>query len=295
MPLRSHFGLLVCLAASGCAGILSAGCARLATQPEEPSKLPPARMSADSVVLEVAFVRLPAVDRAAYDAIWDQADEQHFPAELRRELAANGLRAGLLGQQLPGELRSLLDATQNVLEDRSEDVETSDAEVNRAPRRMQCRSGRRAKILVSKTFPSLSLLLCEEGQVRGHQLAEAQCLLALKAYPQGDGRVKLDITPEVEHGQLKTQWVGTEGSLMQRVGRDKLVFDRLRLDATLTPGQVLLVSNTAEIKGPGEPFFAETAGGTVERTLLVVRVAQTQLDDLFTPDHALAPLVTPGD
>ena len=82
---------------------------------------------------------------------------------------------------------------------------------------------------------------------------------------------------------------------MQRIGRDKLVFDRLRLDAKLTPGQVLLVSNTAEIKGPGESFFAETANGTVERTLLVVRVAQTQLDDLFTPEHALAPLVTPGD
>jgi hypothetical protein len=274
---------------------VAGGCARLATQSEEPSKLPPARMSADSVVLEVAFVRLPAADQAAYDAIWDQADEQHFPAELRRELGANGLRAGVLGQQLPADLRALLDATPNTLEERSEDVETSDAEVNRAPRRMQCRNGRRAKILVSKTHPTLALLQREAGQVRGHQLSDAQCLLALKAYPQGDGRVKLDITPEVEHGQLKTGWVGTEGSLMQRVGRDKLVFDRLRLDATLTPGQVLLISNTAEIKGPGEPFFAETAGGTVERTLLLIRVVQTQIDDLFTPDHALSPLVTPGD
>ncbi len=276
-------------------GIALAGCAQLATQPEEPSKLPPARMSADSVVLEVAFVRLPAADQEAYDTIWSQADEQHFPAELRRELGANGLRVGILGQQLPGELRSLLDAAPNVLEDRSEDVATGDTEVNRTARRMQCRNGRRAKILISKTFPSLALLVREEGRIRGHQLSDAQCLLALKAYPQGDGRVKLDITPEVEHGQPKTQWVGSEGSLMQRIGRDKLVFDRLRLDAKLTPGQVLLVSNTAEIKGPGESFFAETANGTVERTLLLVRVAQTQLDDLFTPDHALAPLVTPGD
>jgi hypothetical protein len=277
------------------ASLAAPGCAQLTTQPEHPSKLPPARMSPDSVVLEIAFVRLPAADQAAYDAIWNQADEQHFPAELRRDLAANGLRAGVLGQQLPAELRALLDAAPHVLEERSEDVETSDAEVNRAARRMQCRSGRRSKILVSKTFPSLALLQREAGQVRGHQLADAQCLFALKAYPQGDGRVKLDITPEVEHGQLKTQWVGTEGSLMQRVGRNKLVFDRLRLDAMLTPGQVLVISNTAEIKGPGEPFFAETAGGTVERTLLLVRVAQTQLDDLFTPDHALAPLVTPGN
>jgi hypothetical protein len=287
MPLRLLCISIACLAATGCA--------RLETQPGEPSKLPPARMSPDSVVLEVAFVRLPAADREAYEAIWKQADEQHFPAPLRRELSANGLRAGVLGQHLPTELRSLLDAAPNNLEDRSEDVETSDAEVNRAPRRMQCRNGRRAKILVSKTFPALALLRRDEGEVRGHQLADAQCQLALKAYPQGDGRVKLDITPEVEHGQLKSQWVGTEGSLMQRVGRDKLVFDRLRLEVMLTPGQVLLVSNTAEIKGPGEPFFAEAAGGTVERTLLLVRVVQTQIDDLFAPENAVQPLVTPGD
>jgi hypothetical protein len=277
------------------AGLTLAGCARLETQPEEPSKLPPARMSGDSVVLEVAFVRLPAADSDAYDAIWDEADEQHFSAELRRGLAANGLRAGVLGQQLPSELRELLDTAPNILEDRSEDVTTSDAEVNRSSRRMQCRTGRRAKILVSKTHPALALLLSEEGQVRGHQLADAQCLLALKPYPQGDGRVKLDITPEVEHGQLRTQWVGSEGSLMQRVGRDRLIFDRLRLEAMLTPGQVLIVANTADIKGLGEHFFSETAGGTVERTLLLVRLAQTQFDDLFAGEQALAPLVTPGD
>lgn len=287
MPLRKLFVWIACLPL--------AGCARLDTQPKEPSKLPPARMSADSVVLEIAFVRLPAADTDAYEAIWDQADEQHFPVEVRRDLAANGLRAGILGQQLPSELRALLDAAPNVLEERSEDVETSDVEVNRAPRRTQCRSGRRAKIFVSKSHPNLALLLSEAGKVRGHQLAEARCLLALRPYPQGDGRVKLDITPEVEHGQLKSQWVGTEGSLMQRVGRDKLVFDRLRLDATLTPGQVLLVANTADIKGLGEQFFSETAGGTVERTLLLVRVAQTQFDDLFTPEQVLTPLVTPGD
>jgi hypothetical protein len=201
----------------------------------------------------------------------------------------------VLGQELPSELRSLLDAAPSVLEDRSEDVATNDAEVNRSSRRLQCRSGRRAKIVVSKTHPAVPLLLYEEGQVRGHRLTDAQCLLALKPYPQGDGRVKLDITPEVEHGQLKSQWVGSEGSLMQRIGRDRLVCDRLRIEALLTPGQVLLVSNTADIKGLGEHFFAETAGGTVERTLLLVRVAQTQYDDLFAGDEALAPLVTPGD
>ena len=56
MSLRSHFAL----ACSACRALRRLRPGALATQPEEPSKLPPARMSADSVVLEVAFVRLPA-------------------------------------------------------------------------------------------------------------------------------------------------------------------------------------------------------------------------------------------
>ena len=273
------------------------GCARWVTSlPDEPSKLPPPRMSPDSVVLELAFVRLPAADQATNDAIWAEADEQHFPPELRRQLSANGLRMGVLGQELPVKLREALDAAASqALEDRSEDVATSDTEVNRAQRRLQCRTGRRAKIVVTKTHPKLPLLTIEDGQIRGNELSGAQCLLALKPYPQGDGRVRLELTPEIEHGEMKTQWVGQEGSLMQRVGRERLVLDRLRSEATLALGQVLVVSATSEVKGVGERFFTEPAGGTVERTLLLVRVAQTQLDDLFAPEQIPAPLATPAD
>jgi hypothetical protein len=287
--MASRLSLVLALCLSGL------GCARWVTKDEAPSKLPPARMSPDSVVLELAFARLPAADVEGYNAIWLEADEQHFSPELRRELSANGLRAGIVGQNLPPKLRELLDSAPNKLEERSEDVTTSDVEVNRGARRTQCRNGRRAKVIASKSHPSLALLLQEEGRVRGHFLEKAQCLLAVKPYPQGDGRVKLDITPEVEHGELRSEWVGSEGSLMQRVGREKLVFDRLRMEATLTPGQVLVLSTTPDIKGLGEHFFAETAGGTVERTLLLVRVAQTQFDDLFAPDQAAPPLVTPAD
>ncbi|MDX1947459.1 MAG: hypothetical protein SFU86_18805 [Pirellulaceae bacterium] len=273
------------------------GCARwVTTSDDEPSVLPPARMSPDSVVLELAFVRLAASDQAAWDSIWTEADEQHFPPELRKQLSANGLRQGILGQQLPSKLREALDsAAEQVLEERAEDVSSNDTEVSRGQRRLQCRTGRRAKIVVTKTFPRLPLLTLEDGQIRGNDLREAQGLLALKPYPLGDGRVRLEITPEVEHGEMKTQWVGQESSLMQRLGRERLVFDRLRSSATIAGGQVLVISTTSEVKGLGEHFFSETAGGTTERTLLLLRVAQTQLDHLFAPEQMPAPLATPAD
>ena len=271
-----------------------AGCAPFAKMPDPgTSALPPAKMSSDSVVLEVAFAHQMASDDKSYAAIWQQADEQHFSTELREKLFANGLRVGVFNQSLPAELRTLLDGKEEWLEQRAEDVSTTDTETPRTQRRMQCRHGRRAKVVVSKTYDSLSLLTYEHGQVHGRLVEKAQCLFGLKPYLEGDGRVRLDLTPEVEHGELKSQWVGQEGSLLQRIGRERLVLDELRFQATLAPGQVLLVSTTPDIKGLGERCFVETAGGTNQRTLLVVRVAQTQHDDLFAPDKLAAPLATP--
>jgi hypothetical protein len=272
-----------------------AGCASWNHEPAETSKLPPARMSPDAVVLELAFVRLPVGDRESYDAIWSQCDEQHFTPELRQDLAANGLRAGVLGQQLPGALRAALEGAANLIEERAEDIGTNDTQTDLKQRRLQCRTGRRAKIVVSKTHPSLSFLTLEEGRVHGNVLEYAPGLLALKPYPQGDGRVRLDLTPEIEHGELRTQWVGQEGSLVQRVGRERVILDRLRSVATLRAGQVLVLSTTPDLKGVGEHFFSETAGGRSERTCLLVRVAQTQWDDMFAPEQFSAPLATPAE
>lgn len=275
--------------------LLGSGCARIHTADREPSKLPPARLSPDAVVLDVAFVHLPAADKKTYEATWGAADEQKFPPGVRDELATNGLRVGILGQELPPQLRELLDAKTNIWEERSEDVAAGDLETAGANRHLQVRSGRRAKILASKTFPTLAVLLNEEGQVRGHQLSQAQCTLALKPYPRGDGRVKLDLTPEIEHGEMKVGWARGEGSLMQRMGRDRLVLDRLRIEAILSPGEWLVCSTSPDVKGLGEHYFSETAGGAVQRTILLIRLSQTQLDDLFVPEQTFTPLATPGE
>ncbi|MEX2176099.1 MAG: hypothetical protein WD872_17185 [Pirellulaceae bacterium] len=281
-----------CLAATLLAASV-AGCATWNQPPAEPVKLPAARMSPDSVVLEMAFVRMPVADPEANDAIWAEIDEQHFDPELRHELAANGLRIGILGQHLPTQLRAALEAASTSLTERPEDVDTSDTQINRSQRRLTCRTGRRAKVYVSKTHPSLALFTQEEGRVRGLLLDKAQCLFSLKPYPQGDSRVRLDLTPEVEHGEMRAEWVSLEGAMIQRIGRERHVLDRLRTVATLSPGQVLVVSTTPDIKGLGEHFFTETADGRLERTLLLVRVAQTQWDDLFAPEQISAPLATP--
>jgi hypothetical protein len=274
--------------------LLGPGCARLQTAGKPPSKLPPMRLAPDAVALDVAFVRLAAIDDESYDAIWQQADEQHFPPELRQKLATNGLRVGVVSQELPTKLRELVDARQDGWDHDNVATAASDAEMGGSKKHLRVRSGRRSQVYASKTYPNLAVLLSENNEVSGHQLTDARCLWALKPYPSGDGSVKLDLTPEIEHGEQKNRWAGGEGQFLQQFGPDRLVLDRLRLEAILLPGQWLILSTTPDMKGLGEYFFAEKSSGTVQRTFILVRLSQSQLDDLFAPEQTSAPLATPG-
>jgi hypothetical protein len=274
---------------------LGSGCALLNTsQKLEAPSLPAPPLPANSVVLEVAFVRIPLTDEAAYHSIWSEVDEQHFPTELRRQMAANGLRCGIVGMQLPTRLKEALDDNQPGAVERGEDSQ-ADPALDRAPRRIQCRTGQRAKILVTKQLDTFSLLLNEDNHVRGFFLSQAQCLFGLKTYPQGDGRAKIELTPEVEHGEMKTQFIGRDGAVQPQLGQDRVVLDKLRLSAVLAPGHVLMLSSTPEVKGVGSSFFTETDSGTTYRRILLVRLAVTQYDDLFAPDQMVTPLATPGE
>src|SRR3954451_8372770 len=87
------------------------GCAPLNVARSSANPLPAGRLAADAVVLDLAFVRLRATDADGYDVIWNAADEQRINADARAALAQNGLRTGVLGQQLPQRLRALVDAT----------------------------------------------------------------------------------------------------------------------------------------------------------------------------------------
>lgn len=282
------------VASLGCASLV--GCAPLKTPDDLPSQiLPKPRLSPDSVILEIGYASLPLTEKAGYDEVWNLCDEQSLSLELRQELARNGLRCGILGKEVPERIRLLMDNQQKGADKRSEDLDVGEVEVDRQTRRLQCRAARRAKVLCSKRFDQLSLLMRDNGAVRGRQLQQAQCLVAIKPYPKGDGRVQIDMLPEVEYGELKQQWVGGEGTLMQRVGRDKTAFEALRISLMLSPGQLLVLSAVEQPIGLGEHFFVESIGGTPSRSLLFIRLAHTQQDNLFAPELSALPLATPGE
>src|SRR5215475_12831560 len=100
--------------------MLASGCAPLDSTSKTSNSLPSGRLPPDAVVLDVAFVRLKAADAESYNAIWNAADEQRLDADLRGALERNGVRAGVLGQQLPAQLRELLNTPPKLLAELSQ-------------------------------------------------------------------------------------------------------------------------------------------------------------------------------
>jgi hypothetical protein len=266
---------------------LMAGCHWLEPAPTGKSPLTPMSLSDDGAELEIVLFRFPAGDAELAGSLWNQIDEQGFPAEVRRELAANGLRVGRSGGALPDVLSRRLTAA----EDQASPAATAARMQGEPPirrSRLQLHRGRPGKIITSDIYDQISLLLSDDGQVRGKTYPQAQGLFVVQVDPQPDGRVRVVLTPNLEYGVNRQQWVGEDGVFRLDPGKPKQVFERLKIDTFLAPNQILLLSSLPQRPGSlGHYLFTDPHSGRLEQKLLLIRLAGTKFDDLFA--QAVAP------
>ncbi len=276
---RTWLCLAFCLA-----GLL--GC-RNFFEPVGKSPLKPARMGPDSVALDVFFVRFSACDAEDTAALWAEADEMHLPGDARQRLAQNGFRVGLLGGQVPISLSRLLE-----LKDKPapgcRSLETQVTNLEQEPRvvrrHMEVRAGVRTEIIASDVHEELPVLRCGPAGVEGETFQSAQAVFAMTVANEQDGRVRVRLIPEIHHGESKLRYVSTQGVIRIQSGRAKRAFEDLAMEAVLAPGHILILSTLQERPGTmGYRFFTENVDGIVEYKLLVLRLAQTQHDELFQP------------
>jgi len=268
--------------------VLLAGsaCAPIPT-PEGKSPLGRARMSPDSCVLDVFFVRFPLGDDDANGPLWNEIDEQRVPGELRRQLAQNGFRVGLVGGQMPIRLAQMLELTdKTATAGQCQQVRLS--EMESAPpvvrHHLQLPPGRRREIVASGMYDRLSVLRSTPDGVCGESFSEAQGVLAVEAFPQSDGRVRLEFVPEVHYGQYAPRIAGHQQAFRIETSRLQRAFDEMAFSLALTPGEMLVVSGVPSRPGSlGHRFFTHVCAGRQEQKLLVIRLSQTQHDDLFSP------------
>jgi hypothetical protein len=269
-----------------CAAVLAlAGCTPIKPPGSGKSPLLPARMSPQSSVLDLFFVRCPFNDPKLNQALWSEVDEQPFPAAQRLNWTRNGFRVGVVVGKIPATLAQLMDlkdaSTPRTRDDLKQDVDfQSDARV--VMRHLQIRPGQRTEVICSGIYEELPMLLCEPDQVSGQTYRQAQALWGAKTRDEPDGRLRLELVPEIQHGNTRVRYTGDQGVLRVEAGRARRVFDAMTVVSTLAPGQMLVLTSLPNRPGSlGHYFFTDKHSGPLEQKLLVVRLTQTQHNSLL--------------
>ena len=227
------------------------------------SQLPPTRMSDDTVVWETEVVFVSPEEEDFHQGLWIEADEQHLPVEVTRRLAEAGFRSGLLGMPLPVVLSQRLDRQPSGPAGQPAATPLSELPAALSRRHLQARARQRYEIVVPEVHDELVAEWTEGGDTCQEHFLQAQCVLALQSVPQGDGRVKLQITPEIQYGAARQHITVRDGMFQVESKRDSKVFDHLRFEATVSPGQTLVLTHRGREAGLGESSSPKRSGASL--------------------------------
>ncbi len=257
-------------------------------------------MPADSVALEICTIRGAADDAELNDELWKEVDEQHLPAGLRAQLARNGLRAGRVAGRVPPVIQKLLDAHKPQILPGGLTLTSVDQPAPFESERRHARAGRSGEIIVSDVAERWAVLYRDgQGRLTGGNLPKPQAIFRVTTHPQGDGQARLELLPEIQYGEPRMQHATMGGMLTLLPGRASKAYDGLQMEVLLAPGDVLVLGKLPDSPGTlGHHFFASGARGEQQK-LILVRLAQTQYDDLFrapptAPEASDAALATAG-
>lgn len=237
-----------------------------------------------TVPVELIFARFDEHDTACREELWNVVDEQSFDDGLRRRLAANGLRVGIVTGDLPPHL------AERILPDRAAPPAASDMVAAESPlthRLLRLLPGRRSEVIAATGIQDLVLLETGDGQVRGGTYRDATGLFELKVRPAADGRVRIDLVPEIKHGPLERSWVGEDGMFRMEAGQRRHRRDDLALGVELREGAILLVGCAGEQGATlGDALLRDHGGNRSTMRLLAIRPLGPAVDPMFSTANA---------
>ena len=255
------------------------------------SPLRPATPSPDSVQMEVIWASCPLNDAEINDAVWSKIDETQVAPAVHRELARNGFRVGVVSGMPPAAIARLLnmdEAPPPGSEEKASAVQSLDLvnETKIHGSRRNLRRGERMEIRASENLASMPLLVCRGRELGGRTFHDAQAMYALRIDPQSDQTVKVELTPEIHFGPSQLRWSGGEEGmdvvLRQLPMREREVFESMRMEVRLAPGEMLMLAGLPESGSrPGHYFHTAESSGGREQKIVLIRLAQVPQSDTF--------------
>jgi hypothetical protein len=270
--------ILVCLLA-GAAGCQSLTAPRGAVPPLGGGDATASKPAPRTIPVDLIFARFDAHDTACREDLWNAVDEQALDEGLRRRLAANGLRVGIVTGDLPPHL------AERILPDRAVTPAVSDTFAADSPlthRLLRLLPGRRSEVIAATGVDDLVLLETGDGQVRGGTYRDATGLFELKVRPAADGRVRIELVPEIKHGPMERSWVGEDGMFRMEAGQRRHRRDDLALSVELRERSLLVVGCAGEHGSTlGDALLRDHGGTRSTMRLLVIRPLGTAVDPMF--------------
>lgn len=246
--------------------------------------LRPVTTSPDSVTLEIFHARIPLEQDGKADALWTGVDEQCFAVELRRRLVANRLRAGVVGGTLPPVLTELLELKGEMPKESNEQVISSLTAVPQVSRRVvQVNRRDPTSIHASETRGEAQVLMSDDGAFHGRTYRQVEAVYTLKAEAVDGQRVTVRLIPELDHGDLKNRYsAGSQGLFVMTPSREREVFDRLAMEVTLSPGEVLVLGSLPDAGASlGGLFHTAVSEGRQERKLILIRLLESPRSEIL--------------
>lgn len=261
------------------------GCASLSNWSESdgdsdnaPAPLP-LRKVARSIELQSRFVQIQ-FDPANPDqlqSMWQWCDETILPSETRAALSSNGLRVGRVAQpeRLESKLETLrIHGGRDVVDQflASASVSTRQSQGSRVD---PIRIGKRAELPVrSPNNGNEVIIINESGELRGETLRDPQYLFAITPEIGRDvGSVRLRLRPEIQHGDMRQDWVQGDAATRIDMRRESWSLGSLEFEVEGKQDDVFVIAETASRRGLGRHMFGDQDVNQMEQqTVLLLRI-----------------------
>ncbi len=242
--------------------------------------------------MEIIWARFPAGDAGLNDTAWQDIDETQIDPATRRELANNGIRAGVISGTLPEPIARIMNQkdTSAQLKTTNSDEQSIDllAEPTVRGRLRQARRGQRIEIQASDVYPTLPLLIGDWRELGGGIYHDAQAIYAMQVSPQPGRIAQVQLTPELHYGAPRLRWTsGEEHILRQAPLRDRRVFDQMRMNVQLSAGDMLVLMSLPDSGSRlGHYFHTVDAAEGRQQKLILLRLAEVPASDTFADSAA---------
>lgn len=258
-------------AVSGCAllGNLTESSSTATAEDSENRLLKSLSPSVDAIQLDILFVERPIGDPTLGSALWSRLDQVNtLPAATLANLDRNGFRFGVAPSDPPRALQALLGMTgEMVPRDEAQAYGPSGSSTAR-------RSGEEIAVNAWSGYDACTVEFDRNGNRESKSYQNARCMFRVKVQRVQDGWVKLEITPEIHHGEMRLRRIADEQNWTTKPSQ--LVdpqFDQ-RFTVELNLGEIVVLgAGDAEATSLGHHFFR---GGTTDshtQRLLIIRLA----------------------